>query len=106
MKTFKQLQESENGQIYNISPKTYKEWEDPEILIVGFGRMLYSQLKDRINRYPQQYAKELKRDNWGAVQHSIENMFLVQLKAVQEIEKQMTTSQWKRRGTMLKRQGK
>ena len=77
MKTFKQLQESENGQIYNTSPKTYKEWEDPEILIVGFGRMLYSQLKDKINRYPQQYAKELKRDNWGAVQHSIENMFLV-----------------------------
>ena len=49
MKTFKQLQESENGQIYNTSPKTYKEWEDPEILIVEFGRRLYSQLKDKIN---------------------------------------------------------
>ena len=46
MKTFRELQESEIGQIYNTSPKTYKEWEDPEILIVGFGRMLYSQLKN------------------------------------------------------------
>ena len=47
MKTFRELQESESGQIYNTSPKTYKEWEDPEILIVGFGRMLYSQLKNK-----------------------------------------------------------
>ena len=76
MKTFRELQESESGQIYNTSPKTYKEWEDPEILIVGFGRMLYSQLKNKINRYPQQYAKELKRDNWSNVQYSIEHMFL------------------------------
>ena len=106
MKTFRELQESESGQIYNTFPKTYKEWEDPEILIVGFGRMLYSQLKNKINRYPQQYAKELKRDNWSNVQYSIEHMFLDLLKAVQEIEKQMTASQWKRRGTMLKRQDK
>ena len=47
-KEFSQLSEAK-GSIWDTKPKSVKDAEDPEILIQGFGRMMYSQLKKMIS---------------------------------------------------------
>ena len=47
-KEFSQLSEAK-GSIYDTKPKSVKDAEDPQVIIQGFGRMKYSQLKKMIS---------------------------------------------------------
>lgn len=83
-----------SGQIYD---KKDFDHNDPEVLIDGYGRLLLSQIKQRIKTMLQgmsempvdQIAQEL---NSGTLQKFIQ--------AVQDVEKELNTPQMKRKITM------
>ena len=67
-KEFSQLTEAK-GSIFDTKPKSTKDALDPEILIQGFGRMKYTQLKkmiangfDDMAKLPQLVALVLETD--------------------------------------------
>ena len=106
-KEFSQLSEAK-GSIYDTKPKSVKDAEDPEVLIQGFGRMKYSQLKKMIARGFEDMAKRAKRGldfDWSSLEVMMKQG-QEHLEAVQDIEKEMESSKYKRKITMLKRAGK
>jgi hypothetical protein len=85
MKNFTQLKEQvleeKVGTIYDKTPKTLEDAENPEVLVQGFGRVRLNQVYDLI----QKKVNELFMD------------------AADEVEKEMNTSQYKRKLTMLRK---
>ena len=106
-KEFSKLSEAK-GSIYDTKPKSVKDAEDPEVLIQGFGRMKYSQLKKMIARGFEDMAKRAKRgtsmDFEGLL--TLMKQGREMLEAVIDIEKEMESSKYKRKITMLKKAGK
>tara|TARA_R100000951_G_scaffold90614_1_gene78928 strand:- start:40 stop:408 length:369 start_codon:yes stop_codon:yes gene_type:complete len=113
--TQSQLTEAKYGAIYepkNI--KTYEDALDPEVLIKGMGRLLLSQIKRKIlDKY-----KELELDmrlsaNPASVGkgheygqdhlNKIQNNLIYFVGALADAEKEMNSSQYKRKLTMLKK---
>jgi hypothetical protein len=43
--------------------------EDPEILIVGYGKLTLSQTKDKVKAYIQEMSKRADREDWLSVSH-------------------------------------
>ena len=109
MKTLKnlltQLDEAKVASIYNTKPTTSKEAEDPEVLIQGYGRMRYSQLGKKIIEQLEEFVKLAKRDNWSGIETNMK-FHHVLLSGIQEVEKEMSSSAWKRKMTTLKKAGK
>ena len=109
MKTLKnlltQLDEAKVASIYNTKPTTSKEAEDPEVLIQGYGRMRYSQLAKKIIEQFEEFVKLAKRDNWSGIETNMK-LHHVFLSGIQEVEKEMSSSAWKRKVTTLKKAGK
>ena len=106
-KEFSQLSEAK-GSIWDTKPKSVKDAEDPEVLIQGFGRMKYSQLKKMISNGFDDMARRAKR----GMSMDFESLLTLMkqgkemLEAVIDIEKEMKSPKHKRRITMLKKAGK
>ena len=106
-KEFSQLSEAK-GSIWDTKPKSVKDAEDPEVLIQGFGRMKYSQLKKMISNGFDDMARRAKR----GMSMDFESLLTLMkqgkemLEAVIDIEKEMESSKYKRKITMLKKAGK
>ena len=106
-KEFSQLTEAK-GSIFDTKPKSTKDALDPEILIQGFGRMKYTQLKKMIARGFDDRAKRAKNGqdyDWRSLPVLMKQGNEM-LEAVQDIEKEMDSPKYKRKITMLKRAGK
>ena len=106
-KEFSQLSESK-GSIWDTKPKSVKDAEDPEVLIQGFGRMKYTQLKKMIANGFDDMAKRAKNGqdyDWRSLV-VLMRQGNEMLEAVQDIEKEMDSPKYKRKITMLKRAGK
>ena len=106
-KEFSQLTEAK-GSIFDTKPKSVKDALDPEILIQGFGRMKYTQLKKMIARGFDDMAKRAKNGqdyDWRSLPVLMKQGNEM-LEAVQDIEKEMDSPKYKRKITMLKRAGK
>ena len=100
-----QLNEAKAASIYNTKPTTSKEAEDPEVLIQGYGRMRYSQLGKKITEQLEEFVKLAKRGNFSGIQTNMK-FHNVLLTGIQEVEKEMSSSDWKRKTTKLKKSGK
>ena len=100
-----QLNEGKAASIYNTKPTTSKEAEDPEVLIQGYGRMRYSQLGNKITEQLEEFIKLAKRGNFSGIQTNMK-FHNVLLTGIQEVEKEMSSSVWKRKTTKLKKAGK
>ena len=109
MKTFKnllvQLNEAKSGYIYDTKPTTSKEAEDPEMVVQGYGKLLYTQVKTKLIRYSEDFVKFAKNEQWGSIEYNMK-IYHVFLEAVKDVEDEMSSSVWKRKTTKLKRAGK
>ena len=106
-KEFSQLSEAK-GSIYDTKPKSVKDALDPEVLIQGFGRMKYTQLKKMIANGFDDMAKRAKNGqdyDWRSLV-VLMRQGNEMLEAVQDIEKEMKSPKHKRRITLLKKAGK
>ena len=97
-----QLNEGKAASIYNTKPTTSKEAEDPEVLIQGYGRMRYSQLGNKITEQLEEFVKLAKRGNFSGIETNMKFHHAL-LTGIQEVEKEMSSSVWKRKTTKLKR---
>jgi hypothetical protein len=50
-------------------------------------------------------VKQAKRENWGSIEYEMKMLHFF-MDAVQDVEKEMGKPSWKKKVTMLKRQGK
>jgi hypothetical protein len=113
--TQSQLTEAKYGAIYepkNI--KTYEDALDPEVLIKGVGRLLLSQIKRNILDKYKELALDMrlstnpasagKGAEYGADHlNKIQNKLIYFVGALADAEKEMNSSQYKRKLTMLKK---
>ena len=108
MKTFKNLRgqlDEAAASIYNTKPETLRDAEDPEVLIQGYGRMRYSHLGKKITEQLEEFAVLAKRGQWSGIEKNMRFHHTL-LTGIQEVEKEMSSSDWKRKTTKLKRAGK
>jgi|TARA_R110000851_G_scaffold220686_1_gene373558 hypothetical protein len=108
MKTFQDIRmqlDEADVYIYNTKPETLRDAEDPEVLIQGYGRMRYSQLEKKVIEQLEEFVKLAKRGNFSGIETNmkVHHMFL---SGIQEVQKEMSSSGWKRKTTKLKRAGK
>ena len=105
MKTYKELTEARDAYIWDTKPKTSQDAEDPEIQVDGFPRMLLSQYKAQFVRASEDFLKLAKGGDYEWIENKMSSYHGL-LEGIQEIEKQMNKPAWKKKITMLKRQGK
>ena len=109
MKTFKnlftQLNEAKSGYIYDTKPTTSKEAEDPEMVVQGYGRLRYTQVKNKLIEYSEGFVKFAKNGQWSSIESNMK-IYHVFLEAIKDVEDEMSSSVWKRKTTKLKRVGK
>lgn len=77
------------------TPTTKKEADNPEVLIQGYGRMMFDQLKRRIARDHEGAAKFLKMGNFEGYAYAM-NQIAEYVEAVQDIESEMNSPKYKR----------
>ena len=113
--TQSQLTEAKYGAIYepkNI--KTYEDALDPEVLIKGVGRLLLSQIKRNILDKYKELALDMRLSTNPASAgkgaefgedhlYKIQNQLIYFVGALADAEKEMNSSQYKRKLTMLKK---
>ena len=109
------LTEAKYGAIYepkNI--KTYEDALDPEVLIKGIGRLSLSQIKRNILDKYKELAVDMrlstnpasagKGEEYGADHlYKIQNKLIYFVGALADVEKEMKSSQYKRKLTILKK---
>ena len=105
MKTYKELAEARDAYIWDTKPKTLKDAEDPEIQVDGFPRMLLSQYRAQFVRASEDFLEWAKDGDYEWIEKKMSSYHGL-LEGIQEIEKQMSKPAWKKKITMLKRQGK
>ena len=108
MKRFKEyvkISEGREAYIWDTKPKTLEDAEDPEIMTNGFGRLGFSQLKDKLIKASKQFADWAKDGNYDSID-SYMSSYHNMLETLQVIEKEMKKPAWKKKITMLKRAGK
>ena len=113
--TQSQLTEAKYGAIYepkNI--KTYEDALDPEVLIRGIGRLLLSQIKRNILDKYKELALDMRLSTNPASAgkgaefgedhlYKIQNQLIYFVGALADVEKEMKSSQYKRKLTILKK---
>lgn len=82
------------GSIFT-KPKTKKEYENPEVLIQGYGRMNLDTLKKKIARDHTDALRHLKTDNFESYVH-VMTMINELVEAVMDVEKEMSLPRYKR----------
>lgn len=82
------------GSIYT-KPTTRKEYENPEVLIQGYGRMNLDTLKKKIARDHNDAARYLKMESFDSYVHAM-TMINEFVEAVMDVEKEMTLPRYKR----------
>ena len=102
MKTLAQFTEAK-ASIWNTKPKTLKDAEDPEVYIHGWGRLLYSQMQQRLVRASEEFLKWAKGGEVDYIMNKME-LYHAMLEGIQDIEKEMKKPAWKSKITKLKRQ--
>ena len=108
MKKFKEyvkISEARGAYIWDTKPKTLEDAEDPEIMTNGFGRLGFSQLKDKLIKASKQFADWAKDGNYDSID-SYMSTYHNMLETLQVIEKEMKKPAWKKKITVLKRAGK
>ena len=112
---YTQLTEAKYGAIYepkNI--KTYEDALDPEVLIRGIGRLLLSQIKRNILDKYKELALDMRLSTNPASAgkgaefgedhlYKIQNQLIYFVGALADVEKEMKSSQYKRKLTILKK---
>lgn len=76
-------------------PETAKEFSNPEVLIQGFGRMSFEQLKKKVARDHNDAARFFKMDNFEGYAYVMEQISEF-VEAVIDIEKEMSRPSYKR----------
>ena len=108
MKKFKeytQITEARDAYIWDTKPKTLEDAEDPEVMTNGFGRIAFSQIKDKLVYGSKQFVKWAQDGNYESI-NSYMSSYHNLLETLQVIEKEMKKPAWKKKITMLKRAGK
>ena len=109
MKSYKEyhsiIKEARDAYIFDTKPKTLKDAEDPEVQISGWGRMLLSQYRAQFVRASEDFLKWAKGGDYEWIENKMSS-YHGMLEGIHEIEKQMSKPAWKKKITMLKRQGK
>lgn len=83
------------------------DFNDPEILIHGYGRLLRSQLHNKIGCYLADMAEKAKQGNLEAVKYMLDKSPLGSLvDAALDAEKELNTPQMKRKATLVSRKTK
>ena len=106
MKNFTQLKEQvleeKVGTIYDKTPNTLEDAENPEVLISGFGRLRLNQVHDLIRKNIVALSKLSKSKNYNGMKSTMKMLNLF-MDGANEVEKEMSTSQYKRKLTMLRK---
>jgi len=106
MKNFTQLKEQvleeKVGTIYDKTPKTIEDAENPEVLVQGFGRVRLNQVHDLIQKKVNELSKLSQSKNYNGMKSTMKMLTLF-MDAADEVEKEMNTSQYKRKLTMLRK---
>jgi len=104
-KNFDNITEARVAYIWDTNPKTLEDAEDPEVMTSGFGRLGFSQIKDKLVYGSEQFVKWAKDGNYESI-NSYMSSYHNLLETLQVIEKEMKKPAWKKKITMLKRAGK
>jgi len=104
-KNFDNITEARDAYIWDTKPKTLEDAEDPEIMTNGFGRLGFSQLKDKLIKASKQFTDWAKDGNYDSI-NSYMSTYHNMLETLQVIEKEMKKPAWKKKITVLKRAGK
>ncbi len=104
-KNFDNITEARDAYIWDTKPKTLEDAEDPEVMTSGFGRLGFSQIKDKLVYGSEQFVKWAKDGNYESI-NSYMSSYHNLLETLQVIEKEMKKPAWKKKITMLKRAGK
>lgn len=88
------------GKIFT-KPTNKKEADDPEVLVQGFGRLKYSQLKDKVIRDNALATNKLKTGKYAEYKEIIDDIGDF-LEAILDIEAEMKAPNYKRMMTRLK----
>ena len=67
-KNFDNITEARDAYIWDTKPKTLEDAEDPEIMTNGFGRLGFSQLKDKLVKASKQFADWAKDNNCDGIE--------------------------------------
>ena len=118
MRNFKEFNElteaAKYGSIDMKSVKTYEDALDPEVLVKGIGRLSLSQIKRNILDKYKELAVDMrlstnpasagKGEEYGADHlYKIQNKLIYFVGALADVEKEMKSSQYKRKLTILKK---
>ena len=104
-KNFDNITEARDAYIWDTNPKTLEDAEDPEVMTSGFGRLGFSQIKDKLVYGSKQFVKWAEDCNYESI-NSYMSSYHNLLETIQVIEKEMKKPAWKKKITMLKRAGK
>ena len=104
-KNFDNISEARDAYIWDTNPKTLEDAEDPEVMTSGFGRLGFSQIKDKLIYGSKQFVEWAKDGNYKSIESYMSSYHNL-LETLQVIEKEMNKPAWKKKITMLKRAGK
>ena len=106
MKNFTQLKEQvleeKVGTIYDKTPNTLEDAENPEVLISGFGRLRLNQVYEVIQKNISALSKLSESKNYDGMKSTMKTLNLF-MESADAVEKEMNTSQYKRKLTMLRK---
>tara|TARA_B100000945_G_C20420650_1_gene617794 strand:- start:34 stop:345 length:312 start_codon:yes stop_codon:yes gene_type:complete len=103
MKTFREIAETK-ASIWNTKPKTLEDAQDPEVYIHGFGRLQFSQMKQRLVRASEDFLKWSKRGDVDYIENKLK-AYQSMVEGIRDVEKEMSKPSWKKKITILKRKG-
>ena len=104
-KNFDNISEARDAYIWDTNPKTLEDAEDPEVMTSGFGRLGFSQIKDKLVYGSKQFVKWAEDGNYESISSYMSSYHNL-LETLQVIEKEMKKPAWNKKITMLKRAGK
>jgi hypothetical protein len=104
-KDFDNITEARDAYIWDTKPKTLEDAEDPEVMTNGFGRIAFSQIKDKLIYGSKQFVKWAQDGNYDSIDSYMSSYHNL-LETLQVIEKEMKKPAWKKKITTLKRAGK
>ena len=87
-KNFDNITEARDAYIWDTNPKTLEDAEDPEVMTSGFGRLGFSQIKDKLVYCSKQFVKWAQDGNYESI-NSYMSSYHNLLETLQVIEKEM-----------------
>lgn len=90
-----------------IADKKSFDPEDPEVYVYGYGKLLYSQIREKVARELDRYSSQVKQGNYKNVSNMLDDsgngVLARMVAALESVDRELSTPGMKRKITLMKR---